>query len=318
MGACTFKEEVLGVKGTTAYAEKQNACGIDTAIYLPPKHSFNKDTVNVVLWMHGFYVQSAKDLLHPSDASADMNLRQSLIASGKDVILIAPWLGYRWAAGAGTYSLGTLGSGTGCETYLNEVLKGIVELQKSLSSTATSTLKIGKLIVAGHSGGGSMMRDVMDHLGGYKDRLKECWGFDCFYDTQWPDWARQNPSQEKYFYFGNGSGDGGLHAFNMMREVYGTPKKPRPAHGPIANLYVAPAVDKVFTARDDTAFQSIADIKDWGPPGPNAYNDVREKTDPYLDQSVSKYWNAILPSLTEHFQVVRNLLRPRIEQSQWL
>ena len=54
----------LTVAGTTAYAEGDNACLRETGMYFPPNHSFGSTKLNVVLWMHGFYVHSARDLLH--------------------------------------------------------------------------------------------------------------------------------------------------------------------------------------------------------------------------------------------------------------
>lgn len=323
MSKCEFEEEKFSlspiVKGITAFAEKENACIMDTGIFLPPNHSFNNDTVNVVLWFHGYYVQSAKDLIHPANSKMDMKLRESILGSQKDVILIGPWLGLKSDSSTGKLSLDTLGEGDGCQVYLEQVLDGIVRFQKSLSSHSTSSLKIDNLIIAGHSAGGALMRAASKHLGKLKDNLKECWGFDCFYDDLYGAWARENPKPEKLFYFGNGSGGGGLHAFKLMKEVYGTPKKPIQDSKRIPNMKLAPAVDKIYTANDNVAFQSVEDILDWNPYGHNVYMDVRKATDPFLDDNnQTRYWKQILPKLTEHFQVVRDLFGPRIKQSKWL
>jgi hypothetical protein len=186
MSKCKFDEEKFSssaiVKGTTAFAEKENACILDTGIFLPPNHSFSSSTVNVVLWFHGFYVQNARDLIHPDSSSMDMKLRESIRSSEKDVILIAPWLGLKSSSSSGKLGLDSLGQGDGIQSYLEEVLDGIARFQKTLSSAATSSLNVGNLIIAGHSAGGAQMREASKHLGKYKDKLKECWGFDCFYD----------------------------------------------------------------------------------------------------------------------------------------
>jgi hypothetical protein len=103
-----------------------------------------------------------------------------------------------------------------------------------------------------------------------------------------------------------------------MQAVYGSPRKPLRT-STLPNMKVAPAVDKVATANDKIAFQSVEDIMDWDPYGPNTYREVRKKTDPFLDdKNPSRYWPQILPKLVGHFQVVRDLLTPRIKQSQWL
>ncbi len=323
MGKCMFVEEKFSssavVKGTTAFAEKENACIMDTGIYLPPAHSPSDATVNVVLWFHGFYVENARDLMHPSSSKMDMLLRQSLLNSQKDAILIAPWLGLKTSSDSGKLSLDSLGQGDGVQTYLDQVLDAIVRFQKTLSSSAASSLTIGNLILAGHSAGGAKMRDASKHLGKYKENLQECWGFDCFYDNMYPSWIRENPQCEKYFYFGKGSGGAGAYAFQLMKTVYGTPKRPIRDNQRIPNAFLAPAVDKNFTSNDDVAFQSIEDVNDWSPAGPNPFTDIRKATDPLLDDNdQSRYWRQIFPKLTEHFQVVRDLFGPRLKQSKSL
>jgi hypothetical protein len=319
----TFIEEKFSssavVKGITAFAEKENACIHDTGIYLPPGHSFSSSTVNIVVWFHGFYVQNARDLMHPDDAGMDMHLRQSVLKSQKDAILVAPWQGLKSGSSSGKLSLDALGQGNGLQTFLDQVLDGIARFQKTLSSAAASSLTLGNLILAGHSAGGAQMREASKHLGAYQDNLRECWGFDCFYDDLYPGWIKAGGNTRKYLYFAHGSGGAGLYAFNLMKMVYGTPKNPIRDNQRIPNMYLAPAVDRFFTSRDDVAFQSIEEILDWGPAGPNLYNDIRKATDPFLDDgNQSRYWNKILPKLTGHFQMVRDLFGPRISQSQWL
>jgi hypothetical protein len=323
MGSCQFVEEKFSthavVKGATAFAEKENACFKDTGIYLPPDHSFSNDTVNVVLWLHGFYVHDARDLMHPENSDMDMKVRESVLASKKDVVFVAPWLGHKSSSTSGELGLGPLGQGDGGQAYLEAVLDGLARFQRTLSGGASASLQLGALAIAGHSAGGAQMREATKHLGKFKENLKECWGFDCFYDGLYPSWIRETPTPEKYFYVANGSGGGGLYAFNLMKDVYGTPRKPISSQRQIPNLYLAPAVDGIATARDDIAFQSIPDILDWSPAGPNVYNDVRKKTDPFLDDaSHMRYWSELRGKLVGHFRVVKDLLGPRIRQSKWL
>src|SRR5262249_42488166 len=154
--------------------------------------------VDVVLWFHGFYVPDVRDLIHPADAKKDMKLRESLRAPKKDVILIAPWLGL-----SESMSLGVLGEGDGCQEYLDQVLDGIARFRTSRGKGAADSLALGNLILAGHSAGGAMMKAAAKHLGGYAGNLKECWGFDCFYDADYGTWSRGNPGPEKVFYVGN-------------------------------------------------------------------------------------------------------------------
>ncbi|MBL8793760.1 MAG: hypothetical protein JNM56_07645 [Planctomycetia bacterium] len=323
MGQYVFVEEKFSnspiVKGTTAFAEKDHAPIRDTGVYLPPQHDFKQDTVNVVLWFHGFYVQNVRDLLHPDSDKMDMKLRESVLRAGKDTILVAPWLGLKSSSDSGSLDLASLNVADGCGVYLDQVLNGIARLRQALSGSASSALHLGKLVIAGHSAGGALMRAAGQHLGKYKDHVKEYWGFDCFYDELYPSWARENPRPDKVFYVGDGSGAGGRHAFQLMKQVYGTPKRPLARSQALPRMYVAPAVDRVYTADDDVAFQSIIDVTDWSPAGPNVYTDVRKATDPLLDSyDHSVYWTKLFPKLSGHFHVVRDLLGPRIKQSQWL
>jgi len=315
---CTFVEEQTQgpvVPGYTAFAKQDDGCAKDTAIFLPLSHPFDKRSVDVVLWFHGFYVPDVRDLIHPADSAKDMKLRESLRAEKKDAVLVAPWLGL-----SGNMSLGALGEGDGCGTYLDQVLGGIARFQKSRDANAADSLALGSLVLAGHSAGGAMMKTASRHLGGYKKNVKECWGFDCFYDAEYESWARENPAPDKVFYVGNGSGGGGSHAFKLMKAVYGTPKKPIKDTQRIPRLNLAPAVDKVFTARDTIAFQPVVeDPDDWNPAGRNVYTDARAATDRYLDDADhTTYWSKLRPKLSDHFQVVRDLFGPRIRQSRWL
>jgi hypothetical protein len=318
MSKCEFVEEQssnsAAVKGVTAFALGDKAPIKNTGVYLPPSHDFERDEVDVVLWFHGFYVHNAKDLMHPADSSMDMQLRQSVLKSGKQVIFVAPYLGP-----TGALDLGKLNAGDGCQTYLEQVLEGLARFGQSRSKGAPESLDLGTLILAGHSAGGAQMRAASRHLGGFKDNLEECWGFDCFYDTLYPDWTRELPNPDKVFYFANGSGGHGSHAFKMMKGVYGTPKNPLGSGGGLPNTYVAPAVDRIYTAQDDVAFESLEDVQDRSAAGPNRYVDVRKATDPLLDDTYQgRWWGKIYGSLTGHFQCVRDLLGPRIMQSAWL
>lgn len=119
----------------------------------------------------------------------------------KDVVLVAPWLGYRDLS-SGSIGLGKLGEGKGCQLYLEEVLSALSDFH------GVKNLQINTLVIAGHSAGGLMMRDVIGALGGLKQNLKECWGFDCIYGpaSTWSEWIRTNKTKAKlYFYIANGS-----------------------------------------------------------------------------------------------------------------
>lgn len=207
---CALVED--GVKtfpGRTFFSKSGSACMKDTGVYLPPKHLDTTSPINVVLWLHGFYVLSHKHLFYGDD----VNVRQRVLGSNKDVVLIAPFLGHGWIDDAGKaqgdYSVKDLGSGKWGESYLNRVLKA---LARSLdpSSKDPDPIPVKNLVVACHSGGGAGMRNLAGTLGSYRSKLKEWWGFDCLYGANAePDdatfWFRRMSEKDArplYIYYG--------------------------------------------------------------------------------------------------------------------
>ncbi|WFU44349.1 hypothetical protein QA640_19025 [Bradyrhizobium sp. CB82] len=163
-----------------------------TAVYLPPKHITSATKLDLVIWLHGFYVKDHEFLFHNDPA----RLREQVRDSGKDVVLIAPFLGYEYAVGesfAGNYSVKDLATPNWGERYLEEVLAGLAKFLGSVSSSPP-LLQIGKLIIACHSGGGNAMRNLVGSLGKYQSNLRACWGFDCLYG------AKAQPDDATFWY----------------------------------------------------------------------------------------------------------------------
>ena len=113
--------------------------------------------------------------------------------SGKNVILVAPTLGPRSQAGP----LLTLWP----DAYLDQVM---------LALMAHGPYKNGSLrpiyaniILASHSGGGSVMRKIALSNNRYTANIRECWGFDCLYGgnpetNEWIAWAKSHPTKNLY------------------------------------------------------------------------------------------------------------------------
>src|SRR5262245_27724461 len=89
--ACELKKDDKSTfPGHTYYSTDGHACaGRHTAVYLPPNHNFESKTLNVVLFLHGFYVSSHRQLFQGDRTK----LREQVLAAGKDVVLVAPFLG---------------------------------------------------------------------------------------------------------------------------------------------------------------------------------------------------------------------------------
>ena len=307
MSQCKFiVDDKATVQGTTLFAEGKHACTKETGVYLPPNHQDKSSNLNVILWLHGYYVKSVRNLFNPG-SDYETTLRQSILASKKDVVLVAPWLGYRDHS-SGSIGLGKLGGGKGCQLYLEEVLTALGEFQ------GAKNLQINTLIVAGHSAGGLMMRDAVGTFGSLKQNLKECWGFDCIYGPAgtWSEWIRANKTKVKlYFYIASGSNK--IAAVDLIKVVNGTLKKPNFDHSR-QNIFMAPALKAYGTLIDKIAFQSNEEFQIKF--ATDAYELIRKEVDPLLDDPKSgKYWQKIYPYLKGHFEVVRDLLAPRIQQS---
>jgi hypothetical protein len=123
-------------------------------------------------------------------------LREATNESRKNVILVAPTLGPRsesgWLTGAG-----------GLDKYVDLVL-GALRAHGPYSG-ASVTPVLGSLVLACHSGGGLPMRRLA--LSGQRSAalIRECWGFDCLYNTgddvAWAKWARARPDARLFVHY---------------------------------------------------------------------------------------------------------------------
>ena len=97
-------------------------------------------------------------------------MREQVLGSGKDVVLIAPFLGYNyWNKDKkiieGDYSVTALRGAKWGERYLDEVLA-------ALSSPGRPVRDVKNLVIACHSGGGAGMRDLVGTLGKYQSKAQ--------------------------------------------------------------------------------------------------------------------------------------------------
>lgn len=341
-------------------------CPRPSALFFPRRALVDSPTIDVVLWFHGFYVSSYRQVFadfstSDPDRNPDVRLRQAILESGRDLVLIAPFLGAvpyppgdsekkaavtddlkakvalkdkAFHAGSKKYAQAELdlGSGNACETYLNGVLQAIGDYRAAIRAASapapTGTApaatakpppavapRLGNLYLASHSGGGQGMLDVLASLGSAKDKLKECWGFDCIYSADgYVSAARGNPKVKFYLYFGQGSKF--TAAFESFAQKYGIGGS-RPSSG-LDNLKIAPATTSKWPGVDDDsrAFMKTADI----PPQPakvQNYETFRRQLDG-LDankDAFAKFLGNNLQALRTHYAVPATLLTPRITQS---
>ncbi len=131
---------------------------------------------------------------HHGRGEGPMALREELNASRKNVVLVAPSLGPSSEASL-------LGSRGGFERLGEAVLQALRE-QGGLGSAPT---RVRHVVLAGHSKGGAHMRRIVTAADALAERVRECWGFDCFYSDvdpeAWLAWARHSPDERRLFHY---------------------------------------------------------------------------------------------------------------------
>jgi hypothetical protein len=330
MSACELtKDPKPRVKeGVTLFGS--DGCLKHTGVFFPRPQTLQNTKLNVIVWLHGMDVEEIKPLFDENGSK----VRQAVLDSQKDVVLVAPFLGHKWVTLEdpkpgdkvvrkdgkvkvvhGSLGLGKLGQGVGMQQYLEEVLKALANYQKTVSGNpdaAPPNLQIEKLVLACHSGGGVLMREATDTLGDFKKNgiLKECWGFDCLYApvNPWYTWASTLTSATLFFYYGQGTSSGvaGIPV-EFWRKVYGSPQEP--VKTPLKHVRLAPAVMGVED--DSVAFQSVDALKAKSKPS-NRYEEIRKQVDPWLDNT-SKYWDILFNAAYDHYKVASALFSPRIK-----
>lgn len=168
MAGTLTKEDSSKVGGLTLWGPD---CPRPTALFFARKELVDRATLDVVLWFHGFYVSGYREVFADfatadPDKNPDVRLRQSILDSGRDLVLIAPFLGaVPYPAGAaetkaavtdeakaklaarnklfhdGAKKYGKvetdLGSGNACESYLAGVLEAIGDYRAALKAAST-------------------------------------------------------------------------------------------------------------------------------------------------------------------------------------
>lgn len=248
---------------------------LPAAVYMPPNHNKDSRTLNVVLYLHGWYVGSKEALIN-TDKS---RICDQVMNSGKDVVLVAPWLGnVSGPDNANALQTGRFGQAGYGHRFLRAILDALAPA--SLAAfvagratpvvAATNTIRgadaisgagpivpapfgIKNLIIACHSGGGVAMRNVVQTLGPFESNLRECIGLDCLYDGGnlekkreedakfWFDRAKKPGAPPAYFVFGPSTRRQSIKLYLMAKgriDALGNPRNPA---GPaLANLTVWP------------------------------------------------------------------------------
>jgi hypothetical protein len=170
-----------------------------TGVFVPADYRVGK-TIDLVVFLRGYDIHRPKTATsvgeywnsprHPILKS--FLFREEINKSGKNVILAVPTLGPFAEAGK-------LKDDRGVQEFLDGILDGLWRNGPHLGLEKRPAIRY--LILAAHSGGGVPLRRLAQVLGDgvFKDRLKECWGFDSIYGVKdkdaefWSDWATGHP-----------------------------------------------------------------------------------------------------------------------------
>jgi len=244
---CKLAEVKLKVwPGRTFTTTSVSGGMLPAAVYMPPIHNGSATTLNVLLFLHGWYVPSQEALIN-SDNSRPC---EQVINSGKDIILVAPWLGYKWRDKKGDVQ-GALQTGNFAnKAYGQLFLKAILDALPA-GAGGPASLDIKNLVVACHSGGGVAMRNVAATLGAFDVKLRECVGLDCLYQKGdanfWFDRAKESGASPAYFFFGPSTISESIKLYLMAKgraDALGNERNPA---GPAqANLVVRPGYISSF------------------------------------------------------------------------
>jgi hypothetical protein len=177
-----------------------------TGVYLSPGTYTDSGYVDMLIYLHGHVVTSI-DQLFNGDGVA---VRKQVLASGKKIVLAAPWLGL----GPGkTYDVSNL-KGIWGQSFIDNVLNALVPPKLPKPDLMhpqiglIPQLRLRNLVIACHSAGGSGMRRLVGALGRYKANLVACWGFDCLYGVNdkdakfWFNWSRGKDGRPLSISFG--------------------------------------------------------------------------------------------------------------------
>lgn len=340
------------VGGTTLWGRGASR---PTAIYMPKRQMVNSTTFDVMVWLHGFYVYAMEDILkeyadNNPDGNGDPRLKQQVLDSGKELIIVAPYLGKvphpvgkkereaattpdlqekvrkkdeAYAAGKARYrrAEADFGQGNAAADYLNEVLEAIgayAAQQKAVAGgkpPPAVTPQLGRLYIGCHSGGGEGMLNLLGALGSHESKLKECWGFDCIYSTRYAGVAASNPKVCFRLYMGRGSSFTSSHAAFLAK--YGDGGKNKPVGG-LDRMYLAPATGAQWIGVEDDkrAFADLATIKAMTLKG-LSYESFRRDLDAKAGNATEwvSFLNQNTLKLRDHFETPATLLKPRIVQS---
>jgi hypothetical protein len=177
----------------------QNSVGV----YFPSGFK-SSNKVDVIIFLHGYKQPCGMDKnasIKTYWQDSRFALREKIESARKNVILVAPTLGPKSEPGWMTQK-------GGLDRFLSKVLDGLKQ-QNLLPAGAM----LGNLILAGHSGAGKYLRQIIGLTDKAVQNLREVWLFDALYYgknkgnkpnyliNNWASWAKQHPNVSIFAYY---------------------------------------------------------------------------------------------------------------------
>jgi hypothetical protein len=171
----------------------------ETGVFLPPNFSA-RGGVDLILYLHGHGSDATISKYWSESYPYPFRFRNYLADTKKNAILVAPSLGQ-------TSEGPRLEEKGGGDWYLDEVMNGL-DAEGPLKGTSP---RVGNIVVAAHSGGGiRMLNLVTTGFQNYAENVRECWGYDCTYNSGvgqgFFNWASTHASTKVFIYYRAGTG----------------------------------------------------------------------------------------------------------------
>jgi hypothetical protein len=196
-------------KGTTDYLNTSAMVNrkLKTGVFIPAGYR-KEDKVDLIVYFHGIYVNGDKINGMEYYWKNYSNIRACFAESGRNAIMLAPALGYNPEISTHVFS-----KVNGFDTYITECFRELKD-RNYLPASAEPH----RIILAGHSAGGIILRKILGGRNQLLDKVIECWGFDCLYSYVWEPIKFSMPFYHYFAFTGSGCISGpGIRGENLQK-----------------------------------------------------------------------------------------------------
>lgn len=207
-----FSDVIIGFKRPEIVKGKRKPDRNETAVFWSCNFDPSKP-VDIIFFFHGLLTgtpgpgSTIRNYLETDKKKMALRLREEVDASGKNVMLIVPYLGDK-------VQNQLLTDCTHFAKYREELL-GDISTKVLRAKFSVNKMKRGRLILAGHSAGGKVLLALSK-----KYSFDEIWGFDSIYGGSdgdgWTCIASNNPKSKIVFYYISDGHPSKTRTFNTL------------------------------------------------------------------------------------------------------